>query len=148
MKPAQLNHYLSKVQTLCMQNNERFTDNRRHILAALAKLNEPVGAYQLLDLVKNDLPSAKPATVYRALEFFIALGLVHRIDSSNQYLICNHAEDKHDAQFLICDTCGSVQELEVDSGLIRSLQNRAKSHGFRVGNHSFEVHGQCAGCQN
>ena len=58
------------------------------------------------------MPRPAPITVYRALDFLMANGLVHRIESRNAYLACAH---DHDAAalvaFLICERCGSVGEI-------------------------------------
>ena len=74
--------------------------------------HRPLGAYEVIDELAKSMPRPAPITVYRALDFLMENGLVHRIESRNAYLACAH---DHDAAamvaFLICERCGSVGEI-------------------------------------
>ncbi len=82
------------------------------MLQALLSSHRPLGAYEVIDELAKSMPRPAPITVYRALDFLMANGLVHRIESRNAYLACAH---DHDAAamvaFLICERCGSVGEI-------------------------------------
>jgi Fur family zinc uptake transcriptional regulator len=68
---------------------------RRHVLEVLSASHKPLGAYEIIDLVAARGPRPAPITIYRALDFLTAQGLVHRIESRNAFLACinNHASD-------------------------------------------------------
>ena len=105
-----------------------------------------MGAYELLDELKQTESSAKPATVYRTLDFLLELGLIHRLESTNAFVACHHFDCHHPVQFLICDQCGEVKEIQ-SAGLKDTLDKQAMSHGFIVNKQTIEAHGTCAACQ-
>ena len=87
--------------------------------------------------------------VYRALEFLMDQGLVHRIASLNAYIGCAHMDDEHDdshaAQFLICKKCGTAAELE-SAPLTRALKQAVAARGFTMGSQIVEISGLCPHC--
>jgi Fur family zinc uptake transcriptional regulator len=93
------------------------------------------------------MPRPAPITVYRALDFLMANGLVHRIESRNAYLACAH---DHDAAalvaFLICERCGSVGEIPAFA-VAQSLNSAARASGFAPKLSVVEITGTCAHCQ-
>ena len=95
------------------QRAQKFTPIRRQVLGALLSSHRPLGAYEVIDELAKSMPRPAPITVYRALDFLMANGLVHRIESRNAYLAC--AAHDHDATsavaFLICERCGLVGEI-------------------------------------
>ena len=88
---------LSHAETLCRQRKQRLTPMRRQVLNALAASHRPIGAYEIMERVAADGTRPAPITVYRALDFLIEQGLVHRIESRNAFLACAH---RLDASFL------------------------------------------------
>src|SRR5918995_1585779 len=90
--------------------------------------------------------AAKPPTVYRALDFLMAHGLVHRLESLNAYIGCPQPEAAHDGQFLICDSCGHVSEFEA-LAIQSAIEVQAAHLGFAVEQRTVEVHGVCRGCR-
>ena len=105
-----------------------------------------MGAYELLDGLKETESSAKPATVYRALDFLLDFGLIHRLESTNAFVACYHFGCHHPVQFLICDSCGDVSQIQSE-GLKETLDIQAKQHGFKISKQTIEAHGLCADCQ-
>jgi Fur family transcriptional regulator, zinc uptake regulator len=123
----------------------RLTELRRQVLELVWRRHEPIGAYDLLDELKTVHRRAAPPTVYRALEFLMDQGLVHRIESLNAYVGCTRPEQQHAGQFLICSNCGSIGELD-DIGIARAVTERAAMLGFTVQRQTIEVRGICADC--
>ena len=103
---------ISHAEQVCRERAQKFTPIRRQVLQALLSSHRPLGAYEVIDELAKSMPRPAPITVYRALDFLMANGLVHRIESRNAYLACAH---DHDAAavvaFLICERCGSVGEI-------------------------------------
>ncbi|MDO6806861.1 transcriptional repressor, partial [Wenyingzhuangia sp. 1_MG-2023] len=76
------------------------------VLELIWQSHKPVGAYELLPALANDGFNSAPPTVYRALDFLLDLGLVHRLHSLNAYVGCNHPGANHPVCFFICEHCG------------------------------------------
>ncbi len=137
---------IQKARNYCDQKGVRFTVQREKVYSILLQYEHAVGAYDLLDELKKTEESAKPATVYRALEFLLDMGFVHKVESDNKFIVCHHFGCSHPVQFLICDNCGTVQEIQSD-GLQEKLDKQAQSVGFTITRQTIEAHGKCAKCQ-
>ena len=103
---------LGKAAALCARRGARLTELRRRVLELVWQGHAAVKAYDVLDRLGRAPGSAKPPTVYRALDFLIAHGLVHRLESLNAYVGCPEPDASHKGRFLICDACGDVAEFE------------------------------------
>ena len=84
--------------------------------------------------------------MYRALEFLLENGLVHRIASLNAFVGCNHPGEAHQGQFLICRQCQTAIELE-QSAISDAIVASAQAVGFAVEGQTVEVVGLCATCR-
>ncbi|MGA7268921.1 MAG: transcriptional repressor, partial [Aestuariivirga sp.] len=87
-----------------------------------------------------------PITVYRALDFLLAHGLVHKIESRNAFVACSHAHEGQPAALLICEACGLVSELDAPT-VFRELKSAAAAQGFSDTHAMVEVSGFCAACK-
>ncbi len=132
--------------TLCGNKGARLTALRRRVLELIWQSHQPVGAYELLDLLKDERRNAQPPTIYRALEFLLELGLVHRIESLNAYVGCSAPDASHPSQFLICRDCGAAAEIS-DRRLDKAIAGVAEDAGFSVIHRTLELEGQCPNCQ-
>src|SRR3954453_3718975 len=83
---------LGAAERLCARRGARLTELRRRVLELIWRSHEPIGAYALLDRLGRERGRVAPPTVYRALEFLIAHGLVHRIASLNAFIGCVHPD--------------------------------------------------------
>ncbi|MEA2895619.1 MAG: Fur family transcriptional regulator, zinc uptake regulator [Bradyrhizobium sp.] len=134
-------------EQVCAGRAQKFTPIRRQVLQALLSSHRPLGAYEVIDELAKSMPRPAPITVYRALDFLMENGLVHRIESRNAYLACAH---DHDAAamvaFLICERCGSVGEIPA-APVAQSLNDAARATGFAPRLSVVEITGTCAHCQ-
>lgn len=145
MKNIESKRLLGKAEKLCDQRGVRLTPARREVFAILAAEEGAIGAYDLLDKLKASVPNAKPPTIYRALDFLQEQGFVHKITSSNSYVLCTHFDHQHPVQMLICESCGSVQEIQSE-GVYEELYRQADDQGFVVSTQTIEAHGLCRQC--
>jgi Fur family zinc uptake transcriptional regulator len=129
----------------CTAHGAQLTALRRQVLELVLRSEQPVGAYALLDQLRANRAGAAPPTIYRALDFLLEQGLVHRIERLNAFVGCNHAGHAHSHQFLICKSCGTTQELH-DHASEAALDAAAAKRGFRPAKMTVEMEGVCAGC--
>jgi len=140
--------FVAAVERACRERGLRLTPIRAHVLQLIADAGQPIKAYDLLDRVRSgDGPgAAAPPTVYRALDFLMANGFVHKLESVNAFVACHHPNaDQHSVPFLICNRCHAAVELE-DEGVVAALDTRARELGFVPQAQTLEVHGLCAKC--
>lgn len=136
---------LAAARELCAKRGERFTELRGRVLELVWDSHRPIGAYAVLERLKADGRSAAPPTVYRALEFLMSAGLVHRIESLNAYVGCAHPGERHASQFLLCKSCGTAFELD-EPAVGTALSQAADKRGFKVEQRVVELSGSCACC--
>ena len=138
---------ISHAERVCRQSGQKFTPIRRQVLQALLASHRPLGAYELIDALAKSMSRPAPITVYRALEFLMANGLVHRIESRNAYLACAQShDDAAMVAFLICERCGAVGEIAA-APVAKSLNAAARASGFAPKLSVLEISGLCAHCQ-
>jgi len=137
---------LSQAEVICQQRSVRLTPQRLEVLRLMTEHNGAISAYDLLDLLRVSEPQAKPPTVYRALDFLLEQGFIHRVESTNSYVVCHHFEEpSHASAMLICDRCGSVTEQHAD-GVEDILKALAMKSGFALNHSVIEAHGFCQKC--
>ncbi|MGV6825404.1 MAG: transcriptional repressor [bacterium] len=143
---TELGQVLSIAEQLCQERGVRMTPQRRQVLEIVCAHHKPMGAYDILEEIHREQPRAAPPTVYRALEFLLDQGFVHRLETLNAYIGCSHPDHPHASQFLICTRCGEVTELE-DDRIADSVGRAARASGFQPDEGVIEVAGQCADCK-
>lgn len=137
---------LARATALCLRQDSQLTELRRLVLRLVLEAQAPLTAYQLLDRLKEIRKGAVPPTIYRALDFLMEQGLVHKVERLNAYIPCTDTDHRHHAaQFLICRKCGTVTEIE-DRPVSRALERAAKKQGFHPDSAVVELSGLCAVC--
>lgn len=137
---------LAAADRLCAERGVRLTALRRRVLELVWRSHQPRKAYDLLEALRAEHQRAAPPTVYRALEFLLGEGLIHRIESLNAFVGCGDPARAHSGQFLICRGCGAVAELN-DPEVSRVLHDRAAQLGFRMTQQTIELEGDCPACR-
>lgn len=124
----------------------KLSKNQQVVLDALHTYGRPLSAYQILDM---DLVRSKglkaPLTIYRALDKLIEYGLVHRIESLNAFVLCDHDPHVDPAAFMICNDCKRTIEVATRS-LQRTVSKQAAEQGFEVDSMHIEISGRCEKC--
>jgi Fur family zinc uptake transcriptional regulator len=141
---AALGAELTAADARCVEAGQKLTAPRRRVLELLLGAGQPVKAYGLMAGFGADGETAKPPTVYRALEFLARTGLAHRIESLNAYMACRLGETRHAAGFLICDCCGATREIEPLAS--PEVQDAARGAGYVLSAVTVEAHGLCPEC--
>ncbi|MBO1073976.1 Fur family transcriptional regulator [Roseomonas marmotae] len=150
--PAPVRRALEVADARCARTGAQLTALRRQVLALVLEAEQPLGAYALLDKLKASRPGAAPPTVYRALDFLLEQGLIHKVERLNAFVGCVEAGHDHDHhghahphQFLICRDCGLTVEIS-DPAVAHAVAEAAARAGFTVPQATVEIEGRCAAC--
>ncbi len=125
----------------------RLTTLRKRVLELVWRSHQPLGAYDILGVLsEEDGRRAAPPTVYRALDFLLENGLMHRIASLNAFIGCNHPGRAAPGPVLLQGLPCAAIELE-QPAISQAIVAGAAAVGFAVESQTVEVVGLCAGCQ-
>lgn len=137
---------LIQAEKMCLQRGVRLTSQRAEVLRLMAEQPGSISAYDLLDQLRVSEPQAKPPTVYRALDFLLEQGFIHRVESNNSYVMCHHFEaPAHTSVMLVCDRCAAVTEKQAQ-GVEKIIASLAGEAQFALRNSVIEAHGLCENC--
>ena len=136
---------IQEAEQYCQENGLNFTPVRRKVLEILLQKNTAIGAYEILDLLREAGFKNQPPVAYRALEFLVQNGFAHKIEQLNSFIGCMHPGKDHSPAFMICRNCDSVSEEEA---LTRnfSVSQIASKAGFTVEKAVIEARGLCHSC--
>ena len=137
---------LEDARALCAARGARLTPVRQRVLEIVWQGHRPLGAYAILDVLSGEGHSPAPPTVYRALEFLLTHGLVHRLSSLNAFIGCARPGHPGAGQFLLCTACGIAAELN-DPEIDRAIERSARQQGFAAETHTVEIGGVCPNCR-
>jgi len=130
----------------CQRRGERLTPIRRKVLGLLLASGRATKAYTLLDEMRKVHSGSAPPTVYRALDFLLSVGLVHRVESINAFAACHDLTHCHHGMLLVCQQCGAVREMH-EPEIERVLLDKIKRSGYRLASDAAELKGICPDCQ-
>ncbi len=137
---------LDRAEAICAAHGARLTPLRRRVLEIVWSSHRPMGAYAILEKLSALSGPAAPPTVYRALDFLLAQGLIHKLESLDAFIGCDRPDDGHASQFLICSQCKDAREI-ADSGIDRALRDSAAAAGFSLSRSTIELLGLCPACR-
>ena len=141
-----MSHTAFDLSTLLHDRGARLTPQRQIILDALCALGGHVTVAELYERVHAGYPAIDRSTVYRALAFFVELGLVAAAEmgGATVYEIAPR-EGQCAHHHLVCHDCGGV--LHVDGAPFDALAVAlAADHGFAADLGSLTIHGRCHEC--
>ena len=133
------------LQAYGKENGQRITSPREYVMEIVAAADQPMTAYDVLHALGEKLNEPKPPTAYRALEFLVQHGFLHRIESLNAYVSCGEDHKHKGSQFIICDDCGKVEEVHL-CHVPEGLTKQASGKGFTLSHWNAELHGKCGEC--
>ena len=136
---------LTAAEARCAADGLRFTPVRRKVLEILLQDHRALGAYTLLDRLREDGFGSQPPVAYRALDFLVANGLAHKIERLNSFIACVHPSHSHTPAFMICRLCDAVAETQ-SSPSRGALGDAARATGFRIERTVVEAEGVCPTC--
>jgi Fur family zinc uptake transcriptional regulator len=137
---------ITAAEQLCKIRGVQLTPIRHKVLELILNSHKAVKAYDLLDQIRPQNDAAKPATVYRALDFLLEQGLIHRVESLNAFVGCHCSAVQHDQLLLICTICHNIEERPA-SAVIQALAEEMSTAGFSPQRKTIEIQGYCKSCQ-
>jgi Fur family zinc uptake transcriptional regulator len=138
---------LDTVAARCEADGLQLTPIRRRVLEILLQKHRALGAYDILEMLRNEGQGAQPPVAYRALEFLTSHGFAHRIERLNAFVACAHAQGAHAPAFLICRVCNSVAETAAKPARA-ALAETAGELGFTIERATLEAIGLCPNCRD
>ncbi len=136
---------LKTVEDRCAVGGLRLTPVRRKVLELLLQEHRALGAYTILDRLREGGFGSQPPVAYRALDFLVANGFAHKIERLNAFIACAHPSDTHMPAFMICRLCDAVAETQ-SSPARGALGDAARATGFRIERTVVEAEGVCPAC--
>jgi Fur family zinc uptake transcriptional regulator len=138
-------HLLACAAAHCTARHINFTALRSQVFETLLEADVALGAYDLIARMSSKGAELKPPTIYRALRFLMRYGFVHRIESMNAYIACALPDEKpHNPGFMICRSCGLVQEVAFTLPCCELLSGDRLD--FHVEKTVYEIKGVCKIC--
>lgn len=133
----------------CKKNKAQLTPLRETVLDLLLKHQGVLKAYQLLNDMQTLRDNVAPPTVYRALDFWVSQGILHKVQSLGGYILCQHDDHEHCHQglILLCDECQNIFE-ECSSLKSGELRKELEEKGFKINMDQLVITGTCQTCQN
>jgi Fur family ferric uptake transcriptional regulator len=123
----------------------RMTPQRRMILAAMEHSDEHISAEEIYTQVAAQYPDVNISTVYRTLELLKKLGMVYEINLG-EGRIRFHAEASGHHHHLVCQSCGSV--IDIDEAALSGLRDiLLKDYHFEAELRHIGVFGICEKCR-
>jgi Fur family ferric uptake transcriptional regulator len=129
------------------QAGYRLTAPRRALAGLIVEHDGHFSASDLAAAARDRRIGVSRATLFRALDLLVELGVVERLDLPNgehAYVECAPAHHHH---HVVCSRCGRTAEVD-DSGLAEAVREIARSSGFRIDTHRLELFGLCRPCQS
>jgi Fur family zinc uptake transcriptional regulator len=136
---------MAEAEARCAAEGLRLTPVRRKTLETLLLEHRALGAYEVLDRLRDAGFGSQPPVAYRALDFLVANGFAHRIERLNAFIACAHPGASHSPAFMICRLCQSVAETRSSPGR-GALGEAARATGFRIERAVMEAEGICPAC--
>ncbi len=136
---------IATAEAHCEKEGLRFTPVRRKALEILLQEHRALGAYEMLDRLRESGFGSQPPVAYRALDFLVANGFAHKIERLNAFIACAHPGATHSPAFMICRMCQSVAEAQ-SAAARGTLGDAARVAGFTIERTVIEAEGICPAC--
>lgn len=136
---------MDAAESRCAEMGLRLTPVRRKVLELLLQEHRSLGAYAILDRLRDAGFGSQPPVAYRALEFLAKHGFVHKIERLNAFVACAHPGQQHSPAFMICRKCDAVAEAQ-SAPAKGALGAAARAAGFQIEKTVVEAEGICPGC--
>ena len=106
----------------------------------------PLSAYDVLDKFLR-IKRVQPATVYRSLKNLMEQKLIHRLNQSKKYIVCNETHSENDVTTIVlCESCYEYEEININKNKMSLAYNILDLKNFDLNNFSVEIISKCKNC--
>ena len=137
---------LDSARRACLARDLKLTPVREKVLNILLESHAALGAYDILEKLSLEGFRSQPPVAYRALDFLVEHGFVHKIERLNAFIACAHSGEGHSPAFMICKRCNQVAEA-MSVPISTTLGKAAKAIGFSIDKTVLEAEGMCPRCR-
>lgn len=145
----ELETYLESAKELLRQNNGRVTAPRVMTLQVIFEAEKPLTATEIENALNKKLTkNVDRATVFRMLNAFAELKLIHRLEENASYIACKHFACSHAYHVVLrCTRCDCYQEVEMPERIFRESELFcAREYNFRLNDTHVQLGGLCRNC--
>ncbi|SHJ80184.1 ferric uptake regulator, Fur family [Anaerobranca californiensis DSM 14826] len=124
----------------------KVTNQRARILEILLEnTDKHMSAEEIYEIIKGEKGDIGLATIYRALELFEELDIIHKLNFGDGRSRYELKEEDHHHHHLICSKCNGVFEVAED--LLDQLEEKIeKQYQFKITGHHLKFYGICQNC--
>jgi Fur family ferric uptake transcriptional regulator len=138
-------HDSARISEKLREKGYRLTPQRLMILAAIEHSDEHISAEEIYAQVAAKYPDVNISTVYRTLELLKKIGMVYEINLG-EGRIRFHAEESGHHHHLVCQSCGTV--IDIDEAALLSLKDiLMRDYHFQAELRHVGVFGICEKCR-
>ena len=137
---------LDSARRACIAGDLKLTPVREKVLNILLESHAALGAYDILEKLSLEGFRSQPPVAYRALDFLVEHGFVHKIERLNAFIACTHSGEGHSPAFMICKRCNQLAEA-MSVPISITLGKAAKAIGFSIDKTVLEAEGMCPRCR-
>ena len=133
------------------ESGSRITKGRLAVWKVLMGQGAPLSPVEIHERIEKDrlLTNIDPVSIYRILEAFLELELVHKVGPMGGFVACSHVDCPKGLHILTrCSACLKIREWDAPQSLMAPMLWYLKEQkGFLPNGHLIEVDGQCLDCQ-
>ncbi len=118
------------------------TSQRRAVFGVLIG-KEPMAMSAIVAAVQHTVDRA---SVYRTIELFEKIGIVHRIQYGWKYKLELSDTFHQHHHHITCLKCGKVSTISEDTHIEEDIKLLGRTHGFTITSHQLELQGYCNTC--
>ena len=131
------------LEKVLRENNYSVTAARQRVFQLLLG-QEPQFMHQLLARAGDTVDRV---SIYRTIELYERLGIVHRIPIGWKYKLELSDIFLAHHHHISCLACGKVTAIKEDESLERLIEKMSAAAHFRLQAHQLELQGYCQNCQ-
>ena len=140
----------SKCEKILKNSGVKVTKCRVAVMQCLVASPLSLSPREILETISKDRSSkdVDQVSIYRILETFQKLGLVHQVYPSGGFIACSHIDCQGELHVLIhCGSCHKTAEIDVPKEVFYPTQWYLKAnYGFTYQNNLFQLDGVCSAC--
>ena len=136
-----------KAILICMEKQETLTPNMLFILNILLENEKPISAYDISAIIKKRGKNLNISSVYRDIEFWVRLNVIHKISYLKKYMLCDNTDERHTHITNVCTSCMSVIETCNESMGLDLMESSKKLGVLLSPDINIEIPIICENCQ-